>query len=335
VPVMKAAVIERQGGLDGLSYREWPDPVPGPNDVVLAVEAIGLNHLDIFVRRGMPGFPVKTPFISGGDIAGVIVRLGENVQGWLLGDRVLVNPITDEGMIGEQIQGGMAELARVPASCLVRLPDEVDFVTAAAIPINFGTALRMLETIGRLRKGEFALILGASGGVGTACIQLAKRTGATVIAVTRGSERAPALSRLGAHSVIDSAAEDFSAAAWRISGRQGVDLAVNFTGGATWVPTLRALKRRGRLVTCGATESFDPKTDIRYIWSRELQILGSDGYTQSDIERAVELVRRSEVTPIIHKVFHLSEVQEAHRMLESRTVVGKIVLTPSLGPGVR
>jgi alcohol dehydrogenase len=330
---MKAAVIEHQGGIDSLSYREWPDPIPGPNDVILAVEAIGLNHLDIFVRRGMPGFAVKTPFISGGDIAGVIDRLGENVRGWRVGERVLVNPITDEGMIGEQIQGGMAELARVPAACLVRLPDEVDFITAAAIPINFGTALRMLETIGRLGNGELVLILGASGGVGTACIQLSRRMGATVIAVTRGPERGPALSNLGAHHVIDGAAEDFSAAAWRISGRRGVDLAVNFTGGETWVPTLRALKRRGRLVTCGATESFDPKTDIRYIWTRELQILGSDGYSQSDIERAVELVRDSEVTPVIHKVFHLSAVQEAHRMLESRTVVGKIVLTPSLLPG--
>jgi alcohol dehydrogenase len=324
---MKAVVIEKQGAIGNLRYREWPDPEPRPDDVLLGVKAVGLNHLDIFVRRGMPGFPIKTPFISGGDIAGEIIACGSAVTGWRPGDRVAVNPMTPEGMLGEELQGGMAEQLRIPASHILRIPDGMDFVTAAAIPINFGTALRMLVTIGNLQRGELVLVVGASGGVGTAAIQLARNMGASVIAVTRGAAKVKPLLEIGADHVIDMAAEDFSAAAWRLSGKKGVDVVLNYTGGDTWVPSLRAMKRRGRLVTCGATAGFDPKTDIRYIWTRELQVLGSNGYTQEDIARAIAMTAAGGVRPLISVVLPAQQAAEAHRLLEDREVVGKVVLT--------
>jgi alcohol dehydrogenase len=324
---MKAVVIEKQGGIDNLSYREWPDPVIGDNDVLIRVRAVSLNHLDIFVRRGMPGFPVPTPFISGGDIAGQVVARGPAVRKWQVGDRVAVNPKVPAGLMGEEVQGGMAELASVPATHLIRIPDQMDYVTAASIPINFGTALRMLVTIGNLQRGELVLIVGASGGVGTACMQLCRNMGARVIAVTRGSQKVAALTKLGADHVLDVDGCDFSKEAWRISEKKGVDLVINYTGGATWVPCLRALRKRGRMVTCGATEAYDPKTDIRYIWMRELQILGSTGYTQEDIERAFEIVAAGDARPIISSVLDISQAREAHRQVEDREVIGKVVLT--------
>jgi alcohol dehydrogenase len=325
---MKAVVIERQGSVDNLVHRDWPDPELRAGDVIVAVKAVGMNHLDIFVRRGMPGFPVKMPFISGGDISGFIVDKAPDVTGWNVGDRVALNPMTPEGMIGEQIQGGMAELVRVPATHLVRIPEGIDYVTAAAVPINFGTSLRMLEAIAKLQRDELVLIYGASGGVGTASIQISQYMGARVIAVTRGKTKAAALAeKLAPDYVIDSKITDVSAEAWKISDKKGVNLVINNTGGETWVPSLRAMGKRARLVTCGATAGFDPKTDIRYIWKRELQILGSNGYTQQDIERSFDLVGSGKMRPLVSHVLDATEARRAHLILEDREVIGKVVVT--------
>lgn len=323
---MKAVVIENQGSVENLTWRDWPDPETRPKDALIEVRAVGLNHLDVFVRRGMPGYPVPMPHISGGDIAGVIKALGPEVSGWSIGQRVVLNPISSEGMLGESHQGGMAELVRTPAANLIQIPDHMGFITAAAIPINFGTALRMLHTIGNLKAGELVLVLGASGGVGTACIQLAKRAGAVVIAVTRGSDKVTQLRKLGADHVIDMLEQDFSAAAWKLSGKKGVDLVINYTGGDTWVPSLRALRRRGKLITCGATGGFNPPTDIRYIWTRELQVRGSDGYTQQDIADAIALCANGELRPLVSHVLKPWQAAEAHLLLEDRKLVGKVVL---------
>jgi alcohol dehydrogenase len=184
----------------------------------------------------------------------------------------------------------------------------------------------MLETIGHLQADELVLVVGASGGVGTAALQLIHQRGARSIAVTRGADKAALLAPHADH-VVDMAAEDFSRFAWRVSGKQGVDVVLNYTGGDTWVPSLRAMKKRGRLVTCGATAGYDPPEDIRYIWTRELQVLGSNGYTQQDIERAFEICAAGEAKPLISHVLDIHQVQEAHRLLESREVVGKVVLT--------
>lgn len=325
---MKAAVIERQGGVENIVYREWPDPEIGPDDVLVRVRACALNHLDIFVRRGMPGFPVPMPFISGGDIAGEVTAVGARVATFQPGDRVSLNPQTDEGMIGEELLGGLAELVRVPAKNVIAIPPELDFARAAATPIAYGTALRMLITRGRLQASESVLVLGASGGVGLACIQIAKMVHAKAIAVAGSAEKCARLLELGADEAIDMSSSDFSREAWRLSGKRGVDICVNFTGGDTYVPSLRTLRPGGRLVTCGATAGFDPKTDLRFIWVRELEILGSNSYTQTDVEAALAHVAAGRLDPFIGATFPLGELAAAETLMERRDFVGKIVLVP-------
>jgi alcohol dehydrogenase len=200
---MKAAVIERQGGLENLVYRDWPDPIPRKGEVLVKVGGCGLNHLDIFVRRGMPGFPVPMPFISGGDIAGAVAALGSEVTGWHIGDRVALHPVTHEGMMGEEIPGGMAEYVRISADNLIRLPPDLDFAVAAAVPIAYGTAIRMLFEIGKIEASDLVLVLGASGGVGIACVQFAKMIGARVIAAAGSEAKCQRLRDLGADHTID------------------------------------------------------------------------------------------------------------------------------------
>ena len=325
---MKAAVIVQQGGVENIVYRDWEDPEPGENDVIVAVRACGLNHLDIFVRRGMPGFPVPMPFISGGDIAGVIEKTGAGVSGWSEGDRVTLNPQTDEGMIGEELIGGLAEKVQVPAKNLVALPGHVSFETAAAVPINYGTAHRMLFTRGRLAAGETMLVLGASGGVGLACVQFGQMVGATVIAAAGSDEKCARLSDMGVDHVINYQSENFSRAAWIASGKKGCDVVINFTGGETWAPSFRAAKKRGRVLTCGATAGHDPQTDLRYLWVRELDVLGSNSYSQEDVARSVEYVADGQLSPVVSHKFPLEKLAEAETLMEERGFFGKIVLTP-------
>jgi alcohol dehydrogenase len=325
---MKAAVIEKQGRLENLVYRDWPDPIPREGEVLLRVRACGLNHLDIFVRRGMPGFPVPVPFISGGDIAGEIAELGPRVNGWSIGDRVALHPVTHEGMMGEEIPGGMAEYVRVPTENLIRLAAGLDFATAAAVPIAYGTAIRMLLEIGKIEPSDLVLVLGASGGVGIACVQITKMLGARVIAAAGSEDKCRQLREIGADDTIDYSKQDFSREAWTLSGKTGVDVVVNYTGGDTWIPSLRALKRRGKLLTCGATAGFDTRNDMRFIWVRELQILGSNGYSKQDIATALDYAAAGRVKPVISHRLPLSEAREAERLMEDRKFFGKIVLLP-------
>jgi alcohol dehydrogenase len=323
---MKAAVIERQGGLENLVYRDWPTPERRTGEALVRVRACGLNHLDIFVRRGMPGFPVPVPFISGGDIAGEIAEVGPEAGEWKVGDRVVMHPVTHEGMMGEEIPGGMAEYVRVSLDNLIRLPDSVGFDVAAAVPIAFGTSIRMLFEIGQIKPTDLILVLGASGGVGVACIQLAKMIGARVIAAAGSAEKCDSLRQLGADHTINYAEQEFSREAWKISGKQGVDVVINYTGGDTWVPSLKTMKPRGKLLTCGATAGFETANDMRFIWVRELQILGSNGYSKQDIATAIDHVAAGRVAPVISHRLPLSEAREAERLMEQRQFIGKIIL---------
>ncbi len=320
---MKAMVIKAQGGLENLVYDDWPDPVPRPTDVIVRVRACGLNHLDIFVRRGMPGLPVPMPFISGGDIAGEIAQLGSDVRGWKLGDRVVVQPVTADGMMGEEIPGGMAEFARVPEENLVPIPDGVGFEAAAALPVAYGTALRMLVTRGRLQAGEKILILGASGGVGTACVQLAKMIGAA-----GSDDKLLKLRELGADHLVNYKTQDFSKETWRISGKKGVDVVVNYTGGDTWIPSLKTLRKGGRILTCGATAGYDPAEDLRYIWVREIDVMGCNGWTKEDIATLLDYFATGRIKPVISHVLPLSQGRDAEWLLEQRAVFGKVLLVP-------
>ena len=327
---MRAVAIEAHGGLEQIKLRtDWPDPTPAAGEAVVDVKACGLNYLDVFVLRGMPGLPVEMPRIPGGDISGVVSAVGAGVPREWIGRRVLIDPhIKTGGALGENANGGLCEKIAVPAENLIRLPDAVTFEQAASLPIAYGTAYRMLITRGHVQAGELVLILGASGGVGTGCVQIAKNLKARVIACASSPEKLRRLQELGADHVIDYTKEDFSKRAWEISDKKGVDVLVNYTGGDTWVPSLRTLARHGRLLTCGATAGFDPKTDIRYIWRREVNIIGANGWRRSDLEALLVEVERGSIKPVIDRVFPLAESAEAMRVLEDREVFGKIIIRP-------
>jgi len=331
-------VIREHGGPDRLVYDErFPDPIPGPGEVIVAVRATSLNYHDVFTRRGMPGITIRMPMIMGLDIAGEVAEVGPGVEGFRVGDRVLVDPIdrVRGGLMGETIHGGLAERCRAAAHQLIPIPDEVSFADAAALPVAYGTAYRMMLTQGQVEAGEKVLILGAAGGVGTCCVFLAKMAGAVVVAAASRADKLARLAELGADHLIDYAAADFVAEVHRRFGKPtrrdytgGVDVVINYTGGDTWVKSLRCLRRGGRLLTCGATAGFDPPTDIRYIWTYELRVLGSNGWTRADIEALLALVAAGKLRPVIDRVLPLAEAREALRLLEEREVIGKVIVTP-------
>jgi alcohol dehydrogenase len=336
---MKALVL-REHGNAGLSLEtDFPDPVPGEGDVVLRVCATSLNYHDVFTRRGMPGIRIAMPAIMGLDVAGEITALGPGVTGWNLGDRVVGDPINrvEGGLTGETVHGGLAEYCRLRAHQLVRIPDGVGFAEAAALPCAYGTARRMMHTNGHVAAGEKVLILGASGGVGVCCVQLAKVAGATVIAATGSEDKAARLRALGADHTINYAERDFVQETYALFGKparrgassdNGVDVVVNYTGGDTWTKSLRVLRVGGRLLTCGATAGYDPPEDIRFIWTFELQILGSNGWAREDITALLEMVRSGRLAAVIDETFPLERAPEALARLEERQVFGKLVIAP-------
>jgi len=337
---MKAAVVREHGGPAVLNFEtNFPDPKPGPGDVIVAVKASSLNYHDVFTRRGMPGIKVPMPCIMGLDVAGEIAEVGPGVTGWSKGDRVLVDPINriEGGLMGETIHGGLAELCRARAHQLVKIPEGVSFSDAAALPVAYGTALRMMRTNGHVAAGEKVLILGASGGVGVCCLQLAKIAGAEVIACAGTDAKAQRLAALGADKTINYVEKDFMKEIFAMYGKptrrgsgtdQGVDVVVNYTGGDTWVNSMKCLKVGGRLLTCGATAGYDPKEDIRFIWTFELKVLGSNGWARSDIVTLLEMVQQGKLKVLVDKIYKLEEAREALAAIEDRQVFGKIVVAP-------
>lgn len=337
---MRAAVVREHGGPDRLAFeKDFPDPKPGEGDVIVAVKAASLNYHDVFTRRGMPGIKVPMPAIMGLDVAGEIAEVGPGVEGWKKGDRVLVDPINrvEGGLMGETTHGGLAELCRARAHQLVKIPDGVSFADAAALPVAYGTALRMMRTNGHVAAGEKVLILGASGGVGVCCLQLAKIAGAEVIACAGTDAKAKRLAELGADHTINYVTHDFQQEAYKLYGKptrrgagatQGIDVVVNYTGGDTWVKSMKVLKVGGRMLTCGATAGFAPQEDIRFIWTFELKVLGSNGWMRQDIITLLDMVQKGELKVLIDKVFPLEQAREALRVIEDREVFGKIVVAP-------
>jgi alcohol dehydrogenase len=333
---MKAAVFHEHGSLDNLRYEDFPDPRPGPTEVLLRVRAVALNGFDPMVLRGIPGLKTPLPMIPGADIAGEIVELGVAVkQGrWKIGDRVMVIPNQPDGMMGETKRGGCSDLVAVGETFLLSLPDGVSFLSAACLPVAYGTALRMIETRGKLQPKETVLILGASGGVGTCCVQLAKSIGCEVIACASSDWKIARLRELGADHVINTEQQNYVAEIHRLYGKPrtrgggGVDVIINYTGGDTWAECFRALKRQGRLLTCGATAGYDPKTDIRYIWSFEFNIIGCNSWTDDDLRELLRRVANGRVKPVIHCQTPLSDIRDPFRQLMQREVFGKAVLVP-------
>ncbi len=335
---MRAVVLHEHGGPENLVYEEnFPDPKIGAGDVIINVKATSLNYHDVFTRRGMPGIKLDLPVICGLDVAGEIAEIGPEVEGWSVGDRVLIDPLNrvEGGLMGETVNGGLAELCLARAHQLVPIPDGVSFEQAAALPVAYGTAHRMMFTNGNIKKGERCLVLGASGGVGSCCVLLAKLAGAEVVAATSSDEKGAQLRAMGADHIIDYTTQAFEKEVWKLYEKPhrrtydgGVNMVVNFTGGDTWVPSFKCLQRGGRLMTCGATAGFDPKTDIRYIWTFELQILGSNSWAREDLEALLGYIDKGEMTVPIDKVFPLPEAREALRLIEDREVIGKVIVAP-------
>lgn len=336
---MHAVLTIAHGDRSQLRFQEnVPDPAPKEDEVIVKVAATALNFHDIFTRRGMPGIKIPLPVIVGSDIAGEVYSVGSAVRGWNERDRVLVDPVYRgggrRGMIGETADGGRAELVAAPATQLIRVPDNVSLETAAALPLAYGTAYRMMLTQGQIQKGERVLVLGASGGVGVACVQLAKLVGAEVIACASSSEKLERLRQIGANHCVNYASEDFVAAVHAIYGKPrskgggGVDVAVNFTGGDTWAKTQKCTALGGRILTCGATAGFDVQMDMRYLWTFEHRIVGSNGWSPQDLEELLRLAAERRLEPVIDKILPLQECAEAERLLEDREVFGKVLLKP-------
>lgn len=334
---MKALVLQQHGGLEQLqidNHKAQPQAQAG--HVVVRVGAASFNYHDVFTVQGMPGIKVPLPVVPGLDLAGTIDSIGEGVSGWHVGDRVLVNPLKPGvGLMGEMIDGGMAEYALVDARQLIAIPQGVSVEAAAALPVAYGTAHRMLITHNTIKAGDRVLILGASGGVGTACVVLAKHLGAEVIACAGSDEKAAALKALGADRVVNYREQDFSRWAIAQYGKPqrrtyegGVDVVINFTGGDTWRPSLKCLKRGGTLLVCGATAGYDPQEDLRYVWSFELNIKGSNSFYAEDLTALLEMVANEQIKPLIDRVLPLEEAAEGLRLIRDREVLGKVIVKP-------
>lgn len=343
---MKAIVFYRHGGPEVLEAADLPAPHPGPGEVLIQVRACAMNHLDLWVRRGIPALRLEMPHIPGSDVAGVVAEVGPEVSGVQVGDRVVVNATLSCGtcefclrgednrcrhgrILGEHVRGGCAEYVVAPARNVLRLPEGFPFEEAAAASLVFLTAWHMLITRGAVRPGEDVLIVGAGGGVNTAALQIAKLAGARVIVVASGPEKAERARALGADHVIDRSQEpDWSRAVWQWTGRRGVDVVVDNVGQATWMKSIRALRPGGRLLVVGATSGPNPEDfDIRYVFSRQISILGSTMGTQGDFRTVMGLVFAGRLRPVIDRVLPLTVegVREGHRLLEAGAVFGKIV----------
>ena len=334
---MKALVLRKHGDLGELEVvGDYPSPKVVEGHVVIRVRASSFNYHDVFTVKGMPGIKVPFPVIIGLDMSGEVTEVGAGVKGWKAGDRVLVNPLNKKkGLMGEMMDGGMAEYCLVAADQLVAMPAGVSFEDAASLPVAYGTAHRMLITHNTIKAGDKVLILGASGGVGTGCILLAKMLGCEVIACTSSAEKMRVLKSYGADHVINVNEVDFSKWAVEKFGKPqrrnhdgGVDVVINYTGGDTWAPSLKCIKRGGKLLVCGATAGFDPKEDLRYVWSFEIEIKGSNSFYDDDLKGLMEMIKAKKIKPVIDKVLPLEKAAEGLALIRDREVIGKVIVTP-------
>ncbi len=345
---MRAAVFSEHGGPEVIRIAEVEAPEPGPGEVRIAVRAASLNHLDLWARRGLP-FEIPMPHIGGSDVAGVVDALGsgvkEGARGAAIGTRVVADPSVNYEryrrpgrgpsfadsrltVLGEHTQGGFADFFVAPADNLLEIPEAVSFETAAAAPLTFVTAWSALLGRGGLKPGETVLVTGASGGVSTAAIQIAKLSGARVYALTSGPDNVEGVKALGADVVYDRLQVNFSQEVWRDTNKRGVDLILDSVGEPLWEGCLRALAVGGRMVSYGGTGGPAVTSDIRRIFSKQLSILGSTMGPPEDFRRVMDLVFKGRLTPSIHEVIPLEEARRAHEFLEAGEVFGKLVLVP-------
>ena len=340
---MKAVFIREHGGLEKILYGDLPDPEPGPGQVRVRIRAGALNHLDIFVREGLPGIHLSLPHILGSDGAGVVDATGDGVTRVRTGDEVVLNPGINCGvcefclkgehslcvvfrLLGEHVAGTFAEFVVVPEINACPKPPGLPWEEAAAFPLTFLTAWRMLVTKARARPGESLLIVGIGGGVAVAALQIAKILGMTVWVTSGSAEKLSRAKTLGADLGIDPAAGDFSREVRKMTGRRGVDVVLDSVGKATWRQSVASLAKGGRLLTCGATTGPDPQEDIARIFWNQLSIHGSTMGTHGEFAEMLRLFRDGRVRPVIDSVLPLSQANEAVRRLEEKRQFGKVVL---------
>ncbi len=342
---MKAVQFSDHGDRSVIDYGEFPDPTPDRDEVLVDVKAGALNHLDVWTRKGLPGLDLEMPHVPGSDGAGVVLEVGEDVTRFEPGDRVALSAGVSCGkcefcrdgeytmcvnfhVIGEHVPGVHGERAAIPEQNLVEVPSGVDWETAAAAPLVFQTAWRMLLTRGNVSPGEDVLVLGASGGVGHAAVQIADYAGANVYATASSDEKLKYAEEVGADHVINYEAEDFAARIRDLTGKRGVDVVVDHVGAATWHDSLSSLAKGGRVLTCGATTGGRPETDINRIFWNQLKVIGSTMANPGEVDDVLELVWDGTFEPRIREVLPMSETARAHELLEEREGFGKVVVVP-------
>ncbi|MDA8169905.1 MAG: zinc-binding dehydrogenase [Nitrospiraceae bacterium] len=342
---MKAIVLREFGGPDVLRYEEIERPVPHRGEVLVKVKAVSVNHVDIWVRSGLTAYGTKLPHVPGCDISGEVFEVAPDVKDWKPGDKVLVDPgirdlkcefcltgrnnICDHfGIIGAAAWGGYAEYAKVNADNLLRIPRDMDFETAAAFPLTFMTAWHMLAGRACVTAGETVLVIAGGSGIGVAAIQIARLHGAKVIATAGGKEKTLKAADLGADYVIDHKSEDICQRVMDITRNRGVDVVFEHVGPATFGKSLRSLRKGGRLVTCGATTGPEVAMDLRYVFSRQLDIMGSIMGTRQELLRITELFAEKKLEAVIDQSFPLEEARRAHEKMEKSAHFGKLLLVP-------
>jgi NADPH:quinone reductase-like Zn-dependent oxidoreductase len=342
---MRAVVLRQHGGPEVLAVEDLPEPRAGAGQVRVRVAAVGVNHLDIWVRNGLPHLKLEYPFRLGADVAGTVDEVGPGTSGVAVGDEVVVNPGHSCGrcreclsgrdnlcrwfrLMGEDISGGYCEQIVVPAQNVVAKPKSLTFTDAAALPTTFLTAWQMLTRKAPVHPGDDVLVMAAGSGVGVAAVQIAKLHGARVIATAGSDDKLARARALGADETINHASQDLVAEVKRLTGKRGVDIIFEHVGAEVWPKLILSLTRGGRLVTCGATSGWDARTDLRHVFFRQLEILGSTMGPKGDLFPILDLVGAGRLKPVVDKILPLAEAQTAHRLLQDRAIFGKIILTP-------
>jgi NADPH:quinone reductase-like Zn-dependent oxidoreductase len=342
---MKAIVFHEHGGIEQLKYEEVPDPKVSAIDVLVRVKACALNHLDLWCRMGLPGIKLPLPHISGADVAGEVVGIGELVSRVKIGDKVMLQPGLSCGqcrnclsgadnlcpsydILGLRSNGGYAELVAAPEVNAIRMPEYLSFNEAAAIPLVFLTAWHMLVTRAKLALGEDVLIIGAGSGVGSAGIQVAKLFGARVIATAGSEEKLQKARALGADEVINHHTQDLAAEVKKITNKKGVEVVFEHVGAAVFEKCIRSMAPNGRLVTCGVTTGFDVQFDLRYLFSKHLTLYGSYMGSKSELLEVMKFFERKKLKAVVDTTFPLREAAQAQQRLEERKQFGKVILNP-------